>query len=1380
MMDRTRPMLVLVAAALLLPALPVVPSATPSSTLAAPWTAGPVATDAHDTLPAGIPYGEGRHMRVLLRAVVGEDLLGASNIPVTHTVDLAAVLRDAALTVPEPHPSRPGGQLKAFELDPASVLLVEVDPMRSFGPVRTQSDGSAATTPTLVFLGDLVGAKPFDPVSNPVVTLQWVLDGPTQGDRFFFLYFDTLHNGAKTPDQPSPHEAGRIAAAVGPGRGTQVYVPLHPDLGIPSSQDPRTVRVTNLQGPSIDVDVLEYDRFGLPESQPRDAFVVPEGIGSTYLYRYNPDQKQGALLLDADGLIAVEASSAMTSASFAPGSARLFLPSVDGGYVGASFAETAAIPSSSWYVFCAATTIPPGADACTVRFNGGEAVDILPNGFWVFSVVSGQPNIVEASVGEVAVQRVPQDGGSDAQRALTSWPPLDGPALASTFVGHSLSEDLATLDRLVLASAQSGSQVAIRSLVGSRDQLADSLDVGEGLFTDPAGIDGWGTSWQREWRLKGDFSARPEHRDGPARIKQIAGSGLSVASGHSGGDTPFSSLIPLQSPDGGLHYHFVIPSGDDGAPMGRLVLFSPYAGTNVVAAGVGVDGEGPQQEVRRTALLANQFVDDLVTDPGSWKVSADRPVLMAWLRQGSEAFSGIAPAITDLVTVQVEAAQYSGYLFDLVPDEPFKSGRPQSRVEFAVTVRNLAQTVTGEPIADTIELSARPPNGWSDAQVIPSTLQLAPGGVERVLVSVPVPSVDPTSGGATVTLGAASVSEPRLEVTTDLRINFKIDRDVLVTADGQTPQASKEVGEGEATHYLVKVLNTGGTTDRFDLSFSPPGPEWTVDVTCLSGPMAGDPCLAEASGTTAELSSGEAGDYLFEVARAPGSTGVSRLVTQILATSQGDPSVSGGVRLLTTTETNRSFQVTVDDATRVVVPGDQTTYKLVVRNDAEVDEELTVDVGSVLPPGWTEPTITVRLQGAQQNVDLGALNHTFQVPASGSAHLFVTQSVPENEAPLLVALDHLTFRSTLAPTAPSRNVDLRVLAAQTAGITLEPVEAPTSVLPGTNVSIAVLTRSTGNGNQSVALDGTVLAAGGGWSMVDAEGNASPWRFDLPAFGTRNVTIRLHVPHDAPPSSGAPARLEFMATVSGHPAVTLPVELSVARQPRIDVGELQMSRTGATTISLHLPLQNSGNVPLDLRTEWVDLPDAWLASVGSGHLAVGAQTAWLLNVSMQQPSFSQRDEAMLQLVDEQSDRVLASVPVAVDIDASRLEGMIEEVRPIGDAYVYRVVIENTGGSPAHGVDAVLRQGDEEFDRVTFAAILPGGRHIASLLGPAPTAGTVVHVTSADDAQGLILNGGDPEFQREPVERPVPGPAVTGPILMTVAVAAVAAAARRWSR
>lgn len=1322
--------------------------AAPSGTPWGPWLSLPL--DADD-----VPQGDGRHFRIRLEARLPSDAAGLEDVAVTGTVDVAEALASAG------YPRLENGQLKGFRLDLDSLVLYEVD---AFGdPVEVRSDGTAAPTPAAIFPGSLDGAVEYDAAVNPQITVNWVLSGPTTAARYYDLYLDTMVHGPKSPLSFPPAEVARLASLVGPGRGTRLYVP-HADQDAAGSA--RLLRLTNLQDAPAKVTVFPYTRFNVPDTTPYvEDLTIPGPRGTSVTLAHPPGRREGGLLVESDRPIFGEAVHRGTLASFEAGSTDLFLPAATGGFTGTSFATTAAVPSRL-SVFCPAAVQAADVGGCEVRLGAAAPTVIPRNGFTDFAVGSGSVVRLDALQGNVLVERSAADDRPD-RRALTPWPAADGPTTARYFVGRAGASD-----RLLLDPMDADASLLVRDLSGARSTLEESWSLPRGLLTeDPAA---WGTQWDRAWAGRG-FGEAPTHAKGPVRLENRVPGRLVAASGHVADDSRFSAFVPLQSPNGGLDYAFPVPADANGAALGRITLFAPYAGTGLVVERLPLSGAGAPVPTEYPPLQAHERVD-LPAEPGRWRLRADRPVLAAWVKTGDDPAGGIVPALTSLGTVRVLGAQFSGYLFDVEVAEDFLTVAPNGVANFEIEVRNLARSAEGTPLPNTVRLELVAPTGWNEAEVAPGTVPLqasGQGSVRSATASIVVPpNVDAASGGATILLRAHSDADPKSVRETSLRINFRVQRGVLLTANGFTVEAVERVRPNEAATYQVRLTNTGTAEDRFDVQFSDAVSNWRIVVrACFTATGSAAPCSPATGGVTPFLPSGAILDYEVEVT--PLNDRAFRSIVSILATSQTDRSAQSAVRLQTNLETNRAFRAIVDEPLRVVEPGNRTTFVVRLFNDADVDEELAVAVSNELPSPWTAPNVSLEVRPGEAPVPLSATGAKAAVPAVESRRLFVTVEVPSNTTPLTLGLVRLSLRSTIAQDTAARDLVLRTVAAEQRifSATLLPPEA--SLLPGGRAATTIAVVGAGNALTRVRIDAQVPTDPPGWAVLGADGQAAGRLFaNVTPGATRRLDVEVAVPASAPPSLSQGYRIAFILAAEG--AVTREVEF------RVLVGEKIAARAspgsayvapGART-PVRIEVENTGNTELLAQGAWDSLPLGWSGSfdpvvllpgrkgVATGNLSVPSSTP----VGQLMATFLLRDEQGRELA-RAAWRLLAG-RATLEASATSHPGFSQGTR------AWTISLRNSGDAPAYGLRVVLERSGAALDEARLLELLPGVQTQVTLIAPDVESGVTLLVSSVADATSARVELAAPSSPTS-----AQGGAPGFPLAVLLAAAAVAFARRR---
>ncbi len=1251
-----------------------------------------------------MPLPTARHLRIPFQVSIPQAMDGVLDLPASATVDLNEALAAAGWPTRE-------GRLAGFHLDMDSFLIREVDGAGSVTNHNVPFDLFPAGTQL----------QPFDPASNPVVTLRWILTGASPGgaERHYHVYFDGIHHPAKTPPQLTPEAAATLAASVGPGRGTHHYVSLPNLNGIQGNAEPRAVRVTSLAGPAT-VQVYEYTDVHRRPSPTTTLQLV--GTGAQALYRLGNGGIQAS-----NGLVMLESTGPVMTEMIFNAPSNTFLPALDGGMTGRSFLlPMASNDGSQVTVNCLA---PPGQTTCLLRLNGGAETPIASHDATALNV-QGLTR-VEATRGLVTVQR----GGpaSSISSALTAWPAIDGPDRASMLLGQAGSGD-----KLLMMSSEP-STVRVQSLVGGKPVLTPSggLNLPEGLFGT------WDTGWNRVWR-PGDQGAT--HAGGPASILRTAGGGqLTVVSGPSGNPTALVPLQPpLQSLGTGFTYRFQLPADANGIPFGQLVLFATEEGTTITGVRKAQSGITTHEWPSRA-----QYEAVRIEDPGGWTLQADKPFTAQWLLPGNRAVSAFAPGVTDAVQPVAGQAQVTGYLLDVGVERTLVRAEPGQQVTIPFTVTNNARSVTGAGVQDTAVLRITTPSGWNGL-LSQSEVTLGPG--ESAELEAFVQLGTGTQGGD-VRIHAESLGNPRFQAEQAVRISFVITRGVLVTADGSEVASERSTRPGEAVTYRIEVTNTGGVPDQYRIVASEPREDWAVDLEFDPGsPMEQD---ASGENRTPTLQPGEAFAYTARVQ--PGShLTAGRLPMQVLATSVSDRSVSDGVRFVTTLDADRAYRVEVVDADRIVPPGSTTTYTLHITNEADVNEDLLVDIIPTGREGWPAPTVEWVGVG-----DLADADFRVSLTPRSETTLILKREVPATAPPLVVGIDRLQFTST-SPGGQSADAVLRTQVAKVSAVSAALSPDVVAAAPGGTASLTLELTASGNAPGQVEVSPMLRS---GWSVVEPSGAEGPWTYALEVGESQRISFTLHIPEDAGPGQPVPVQLRLVSP--GRPTQILTINAIVAEGPdlHLEPGETRV-HSGRPNL-VQIPVRNTGNVPLDVEATLEGLPASWTVQDAATRLGLGEEA--VLTFHVVPPLGADTVEVLARA---STSGIEAQAPWRLTIGQPVLQANVETARHEGATTVYKVLVRNDGGESAFMVHVDLVHDAEVMDRVTLLQVRPGAQHVVNVVGPAT--GTV-RVSADHDPDGfhlaapLHIDGGEPG-------RAVPTPAVLPALLAFLASAAIVR--RRW--
>lgn len=1219
-----------------------------------------------------LPAGECRAFRILLRAEVAPDLHGLADLPATATLDIAEAL------VENGYPPSVNGGLQGFALDIESFVLIEVD--GSLAPVREHL-GQPVPEALLAIPGDIASPLPYHPETNPTVTIRYTLHGPTAGPRHYFLYFDSATSSPAKPIRAADAEIGQAATSVGPGRGNVHYVLLHGDLGLPSANDPRTVTVTNLQARPVQVKVHPYNAFGIPDEQPEATLTVPAGVGASASLSLASDASAFKLVTQG-GLVTVEAESRVAATTFPSTTMRLFLPSLDGGFVGKQFAGASKAPTT-WTAYCA----PAAERDCNVSFDG-TTVQVEQGGAHAFPASANAiHNVVSDS--NIAVQRVPVQASTD-QLGVQVWPALDGPASARQFAGDARSQTQAA-DRLFVASYQPTDLVTAALLHGPRTTLSDGLNLrGPGIFADGSG-QGWGTTWNRDWRLAENPAARPKHVGGPTALESLTGP-VTVLNGWAALAGDVSANQPFQSKDGGLTYHVALPSDQSGQPLGRIALFAPFQGTSVTAH----RHDGLTRQAN--GLPGDAVLAAFLESPGAWTIRADKPVIAVWHKVGESPMSAIAPGLADAAVTTVAWAQFSGPIASL-DSQPFHPVSPGATASIPLTVRNHARTVQGTPLVQQVALDATVPAGWPAPRLIPSTLSLQGGETQSATLEVRVPAtVDLTPGGAFI---GVSLSAGAFQVALTLRLNYDLKRGVDLQADGVDTTAHKTVAPGTPASYEILVTNTGSVADSFDVTHSLPIGDWRLETAC---PGETD-CFLDGLWSTPEL--GPAQSLRIAATLAPGDL-VAPTSMQFTATSRSDPNVADVVRLAASLDIGREVRLRVDQALLTANPGNTANFTITIENAGELDEEIKIHVAQSAPDAW--PPAAAVLDGSPLEV----LNYTVSIPAGNVATLRLTQEIPNEAAPGELSFLRLRITSQ-TDKGSAQETELRAFAGRIAGLKLEG-PASIALAPGETRQVTYTVTSLSNAEQTIRLQAAIEPASRTLAARLQEAS-----FRIAPGGNRTVTISLESYNHTPPSALLDQRVVLRATTAADQQ-SLRTSVQVPERLRVSLERTVFEAPARQPTFLQVPVRNEGNVPLT-----VTVSAAHFASKPV-HIPVGEGRSVPVPVEV-----GERDAA-LPLKVHGDGRLLLQENAFIRIREPALQASVGDVRPLeGGMASYAVRVTNTANTTAYAVHVLALRGGEPVDAVAMQRLLPGATVQVNLV--VPLGADSIRVNSTADPAGV---------------------------------------------
>lgn len=1294
----------------------------------AEWEEGPVQD--------GIPRGDdARRLRVPVTVSLQDATATVRDLPVRMTLDVKEALDAGGW------PMDSSGNPQGFSLDLDSIVVREVDEQ---GRPR-----SGERIPVQVFPGSFDDTRSFDPVAEPGVTLRWVLDGDMTGgdERQYFVYFDSDTRGERLRATYTKEDLAPLAAAAGPGRGTQVYIPFYALPQTRGELEERQVRIVNLaEGPNT-VRVHEYTRFDRPQTNPAQTFTLDsQGDATTYVFGHDGlDRSQGRLLVDADAPVIAEV--------FKSRPASQFIPAMDGGFTGSRFLHNPDPEhfQGEMYLLCGASackgSVVQGGTSQTVNIDSSESIERL-------DLSAGTPAELVLDEGHAALQTVTN------VRSPVAWPSLTapGPLERSLMMGHADPGD-----GLMILSETEEARLHLQRF--GRNPLTEGHYLPRGhlqhlnIGSNPMGAAWDSAPWQNDLSEPGIVRAQEQNGAG----------GLHVISGTTGSGTSgrLSALVTPETSDGGLTYSIHVPGTSD-TTFGNLVLFSPYQDTTVEAqrrtyAGVSRESLGPLSR-HETATF---------DQPGSYTIQADRPVLVAWLRHHADfRMGGWGLGVTELAEASTGAAQFTGPVFDMDPERSVVTGRPGQLVEFQVEVTNLGRTVDGGGISDTARLEVQVPSGWRSAQVVPSTVPLDPEASETVTVQAQVPpEIDPSDGGASLRLIAHSETDSTYEARTTLRVNYEFHRDVEVSIDGMPVESRREILPDENATYLIRVTNQGSLNDTFQLEVSNATSAWETVFSQID--PSPDPPQSEVGirpTHTPELAPGESVEYALDVRMAVERA--SRLITQLQATSESDRSVRDTARAVTAFAAERSFRIIVEDPVRLTPPGDTEVYNITVINEADVNEEFQIQIRSIIPPGWTDPRIEWVGVGDIEDPEL-RLNRTVRLDPHETIHLHLERPIPDNSTPGELALDRLRFQSNFRPDHEAgTEVILRTTTDRSPGFTARFDPERTTTLPGETITPTLRLESEANAPQEITLK-PVAPHGLGWEYRNDENERPPWRLELKPGETREFPVRIQVPFTAPPHTREETRLVLQATTPGvaTPLVTT-ADLEIAEHEAATVETRSLVANPGRWMENPILVTNEGNLPTSVTARWDDddLPEGWQIESAVRTVDVGDSRSSTIRIFAPNGATEEVRELPLEWVSD-TGGVLAAGEWEVHVGIPSFQLRVEQVHASGSSLVVHVWILNDGRVPVYNVNVQLMDGDTVLDRVPLQQILPGKESVAPLVAPWDARNLAVRVTADHEPLGVYVDPSEAIARFEQQEAEQATLPAAAPILVVALVAAL---------
>ncbi len=964
-------------------------------------------------------FEDGWNIRIPV-TITNDDDTTIQNPPVALDVDVG----DLALAAGWPSGTAGNTELlKSFRLQPESVRVVEYTNFQL--PRRSPSDAQLVVAdaeapgedrfvvPSRVktSLLDQPGGGPFDPETNPIVSVTWIAQGPIEPgvSRTYMVHMDVLQNGERTGQDPEHvydalgglhwisrgHEvfaSGETATVVGLHRGTRVslftYDGLLPVLKeIDGQQNPFT----------LDTGEVERIRLG----------------GSPQPFRVTANQPVLA-----------------TGQIQGPWSQQLnrdmgFLPSSDGTLVGTQF--DAWVSPGSYYVYA---TSERGASG---RLNG---VAFNTEGDITRVEISGDTFNLEVDQ-PVLVQGMPDMDRS--QFATLSGAPAGSQLVGTTF-GTRWDPDnqFRVHDSGALWLTSTQDPLAVRGQTTGGDPRTIIPSSGSTVDVEPGSLqllqqtNAWGFE---PIELRAVEPSRPSELDPLARLVAFGGPPTS-------NPLPPSGPAPVSSPIGG-------PWGEHIRGPVDANVFGFYNDTLVVATSG--DGERTVSVLQRGQRLA---VSATSQDP--FEVEANKPVAVV-PTQGTAYGAGRLAS----PSIDVGELQYRGYLVSLRPasadQEPIvETASFGETVRFEVLVENRGVATDGGNLPDTVnlDLSTTPP-GWN-ATLDQSQLTLDSGEARRVNLTVSTPETRDQGARLPIKVTATSENNPRMQAQVETVTLLQERRDVGIwyqNVDGPKELLSR-FDPGETRTIPVVAMNAGSTKDalRFALTGTELG--WSAELRYENQTRS---LLPLGPGEQAALD-------LVVSAPPPGALARPTSLT-VSAVSLNDTTATDKILFDGLVLAESKLELDAQVELKQVRPGELATFQLALANKGNASADVQLNASVDLPAGWQDPEFFHR-GGSLSSVE----NRLTSVPPTGSEPVALELRLPIPETAR--GQVHLKILITATPSGGSNNepvtLPVNLFVEPVVALVAEPPEripAP----PGRTTDVALPILNEGNINATIVL-----------------------------------------------------------------------------------------------------------------------------------------------------------------------------------------------------------------------------------------------------------------------------------------------------------------------
>ncbi|MGQ9582989.1 MAG: CARDB domain-containing protein [Thermoplasmatota archaeon] len=452
----------------------------------------------------------------------------------------------------------------------------------------------------------------------------------------------------------------------------------------------------------------------------------------------------------------------------------------------------------------------------------------------------------------------------------------------------------------------------------------------------------------------------------------------------------------------------------------------------------------------------------------------------------------------------------------------YNNTRPGSPANYTVTVRNQG---SGN---DTFSITA---GGDSPAWVSfsNSSLRLGPGEGYNITVTVAVPA-NAKKGNVTTIVTATSTSSSRANASVSLTTVVDQTYGVQIWISPE----SMDVSPGESGRCSVIIKNSGNARDTFFVNLSRNPNNWaSLD---LSSPFL-------------TLNSDEYYSLNLTVS-VPLNAAVAVLTAEVMATSQGDTSVSARASAVATVTAIYNLELIVNNANASGEPTDKVSFDVRVKNTGNTPDNYSLD-----------------LTGEKRSW-ANLASSSIQLPSGGSSTVIVNVTIPDSEKPA----NHTIFLkvTSLGNTSKSQSVSLtvRVLPKHDLELTSGDFQTKKTGDPGTKVLFNINVTNTGPDQDTIDL--TLSGSRAGWAALSQDSVV----LASGAYLLVNMTVSV-------PSNALPENVVFTVTgklkSTANRTKTLELTVTVGQIYKIELSSLlsENETVPGGTVNYNVKVRNGG-------------------------------------------------------------------------------------------------------------------------------------------------------------------------------------------------------------